>query len=179
MITKIIGIAGPARAGKDTFAALLTQEGVQATIVSLATPMKKMLMLGLDLSYEQVHGHDKESIDPRYGVSARYLMQTLGTQWGRELVHTDLWLTILKNTYEGIIIVPDIRFENEATFVRRHGVLIHIKRDIGGIESDHASEKGVSNLHMDYLVNNNTSLASLEDKARLITGFIHNEWGVS
>jgi hypothetical protein len=129
---KLIGITGPARAGKDTFSVYLDQalwvKEKHFSVMALATPLKKMLSGGLGLTFDQLHGKDKETVDPRYGKTPRQLMQTLGTEWGRNMVHNDIWLNIAANHGQFDTIITDIRYENEAAYVRERGVLIHIQR---------------------------------------------------
>ena len=176
MMNNVIGIAGPARAGKDTFAEMLVENGIDAVIVSLANPIKDMVEAGLGLSYQQLYGHSKEIIDTRYNATPRKILQTLGTEWGRELIDQDIWLNALKNKAEGNIIIPDIRFQNEADFVRKHGILIHISRDSVNINSDHASEVGVDKLAIDFFISNNQELSNLETQARSVAMYINEDW---
>ena len=88
---KLIGITGPAQCGKDTVADYLIERLGYAK-ASFADPLKKMLEAGLGLNAAQLYGPDKEAIAPRYGCSPRHIMQTLGTEWGRERVHPDIWV---------------------------------------------------------------------------------------
>src|SRR5574343_295437 len=37
----------------------------------------------------------KETVIPELGVTGRHLMQSLGTEWGRNMVHMRLWLKIM------------------------------------------------------------------------------------
>lgn len=172
---KLIGIAGPARSGKDTFASLLLENGIRAHIISLALPIKNMAKV-LGLTEAQLYGDLKEEIDPRFNTSPRKILQTLGTEWGRELIDEDIWLNIIKNSYDGNIIIPDIRFQNEADFVREHGVLIHISRDGININSDHSSEGGVNHLMKDFYVANNAQVSDLESKALSIAKYLNADW---
>lgn len=176
-LPRIIGITGKARAGKDTFAQMLVEAGHKATIVSLSTPMKEMLR-HVGLSQEQLYGGtEKEEIDPRFNKSPRQMMQFLGTEWGRNLIHESMWLNVINSQYEhASIIIPDIRFENEAKWVRDNdGVVIHIKRTGCGIaKSEHTSEKGVSAPTIDFVWTNNGSLLSLLDCAKKTVRYLEN-----
>lgn len=168
-LPRIIGIAGPARAGKDTFAGLLLGNGhSNGIMVSLSTPMKIMLMEGLGLSREQVYGDLKEAVDSRYGKSPREMMQTLGTEWGRNLVGKDMWLNALNDKYRNqAIVIADIRFNNEACWVRDNGgIMIHISRNQPRIlSSKHPSEAGVHIKQTDFLWSNNGSIEDLQKMA--------------
>jgi len=67
--------------------------------------------------------------------TARRLFHTLGTDWGRNLVYVDLWLTeweMKARTWikSGVsIVADDLRFPNEAQAVKRlNGMLWRIER---------------------------------------------------
>lgn len=137
---RAIGITGPARSGKDTTADyLLGKLGPRWSITSYAEPIKKMLeVIGVDCSDDA-----KETIDPRFGVTPRFMMQTLGTEWGRGMIKNSMWEDIVE---EKIAISPrivkDVRFDDEADQCRGHGIVLHILRR-GGIPGQHRSEAGV------------------------------------
>lgn len=165
----LIGITGHAQCGKDTAADYLCKISNAAYWKdSFANPIKGMLGVGLGLDREQLHGYLKDVVDPRFGKTPRQLMQTLGTEWGRELVHPNIWVYAMKSYLEGGVdmidgrtryIIPDVRFENEANFIRKFGVLIHITgRDNNIKESDHVSEAGVLFQEGDIEIRNDGSL---------------------
>ena len=68
--------------------------------------------------------------------TARRLLQTIGTEWGRGCVHPDLWTCIAMCDVglalrEGadIIVFDDVRFEEEAQAIRDSGgVVVHVFR---------------------------------------------------
>lgn len=152
---RVIGIAGKARAGKSTAAAFISaQYGYEQ--MAFADPLKNMLR-GLGLSEEQLEGSLKETIDPTYGVSPRHMMQTLGTQWGRQMVCEDMWVKrMAQNT--GKIVISDVRFADEAEWVRENGLLIFVVRD-GAPKinnSRHESERGIGMKAKDIMIRNET-----------------------
>ena len=83
---RLIGIAGKARSGKDTAASyLLNKLGGDWSAASFADPMKTMLnAIGVDTSDEA-----KDLPSNQYGVSTRHMLQTLGTEWGRNIIADD------------------------------------------------------------------------------------------
>jgi hypothetical protein len=152
----IIGLTGPAGAGKDTVGDWIVDNVPGFVKSSFADPMKKMLKIGLNLSDEQLWGDEKEIVDERYGCTPRHLMQTIGTDWGRSFVHPDIWVNAMHHHIRPGTVIADVRFENEARFIRQRGVLIHIGGRIDGVNTEkykHASEIGVSvderDLHLD------------------------------
>jgi energy-coupling factor transporter ATP-binding protein EcfA2 len=139
----VIGLTGYAGCGKTTIAKMLTSllAKEDAVLLSFAAPIKAMLYAGLGMQ-------DKDlSAELIYGKTYRELAQTLGTEWGRDMVRKDIWLQALAMKAEDkFVIIDDVRFEQEADFVRAHGELIHVRRlnHRSISESGHASEKGVS-----------------------------------
>ena len=85
---KVIGLAGVKGVGKSTFA-----YQIGGHVISLASPIKKMLEVIVPKIYIY---EEKEADIPGFpdGVNARLLMQTLGTEWGRNL-YPDIWLNFL------------------------------------------------------------------------------------
>jgi hypothetical protein len=68
------------------------------------------------------------------GLNARQLMQTLGTEWGRNTLHPDFWAGItaqkiertLGSTFVGLepgpkVLIDDARFPNEIEIIRAFG----------------------------------------------------------
>ena len=158
---RLIGIAGKARSGKDTAAKyLLNKLGSDWYIASFADPMRAMLnAIDVDTSDEA-----KDLPSNQYGLSTRRMLQTLGTEWGRDCNGNNFWIDVFSRSNAGKrVIVPDVRFENEADLIRKHGVLIHIKGR-GGIEGSHISEQALSIKHGDTVITNNGTLSELYAK---------------
>lgn len=155
---RLIGIAGQARSGKDTLADyLLDNLSDDWTRSSFADPLKAMLsVIGVDCSDDK-----KAVVSDDYGVTPRHMMQTLGTEWGRNLIDGDIWVKAFARLNAGkCVIVPDVRFENEAELVREHGVLIHLVGR-GGIEGSHVSENPIEFKPGDIVIDNSRDLAWL------------------
>ena len=55
----------------------------------------------------------------------RRAMQTLGTEWGRNLIGQDIWVNALerriKSTGASVILIPDVRFDSEAEMIFKNG----------------------------------------------------------
>lgn len=152
---RLIGIAGPARAGKDTLCSYMLDnlDGIWLRS-SFADPIKEMLRaIGVDCSDDA-----KAVVSGDYGVTPRHMMQTLGTEWGRNLIDGDIWVKAFARLNAGkCVIVPDVRFENEAGLVREHGVLIHLVGR-GGIEGSHVSETLIAFKPGDIVIDNSRDL---------------------
>ena len=112
---KIICLTGPKGSGKSHFSKL-TVDKLNYTLIKFADPLKNMLR-AIGLTDREIEGELKEK--PCYllgGQTPRYAMQTLGTEWGRKIVSTDMWTDIFLNRVSnspGNIICDDMRFPNE------------------------------------------------------------------
>lgn len=115
---KIIGLLGPAGSGKSVVGQLLVQK-YGAVKYSFAFPLKEIVRRAFDLTDDQVFGSqaEKEKVDPRYNVSARWLMQRLGTEGIRAVLGEDFWwkncLERIRSDKPEIAVIEDFRFLNE------------------------------------------------------------------
>ena len=166
---RLIGFTGAAGSGKDTAADFYVafNGGYR---YAFADPMRRMLaQIGIDLN----HPHwvaKKEEVIPLFGVSPRRMMQTLGTEWGRNCVDENFWVILanleLLDKGPGMV-VSDVRFENEVAWVRRMGgLVVHVLRaEVPAVEG-HVSESGVKVEDGDFVLVNNGSLEDLHDAVR-------------
>jgi hypothetical protein len=99
-------------------------------------------------------------------VTPRYLMQTLLTAWGRELVHPDLWAMVLGQKIlkcEEDIVIDDLRFDNEAKLLlNRFGKQARIIKLVRpGLRSNqlsqHVSENGINEVFVQNTIVNDTT----------------------
>jgi hypothetical protein len=170
----IIGIAGPAGSGKDTVADYIISQRPEYVKMSFADPIKEMLFKGLKLMRSQLHGSDKEEMDARYERTPRYIMQSLGTDWGRKMIHPDIWVNAMYSRVIGPTVISDVRFENEAEFIRQQGTLIHIMGRKASVRS-HASEDGVKFKDgEDILLRNDSDLRHLYALVNDVVEILHS-----
>lgn len=166
--TRLIGISGRARSGKDTTAKIIMRDHLlDFRRAAFADPLKEMLaVIGVDCSDEA-----KDVIDPYYGVTPRYMMQTLGTKWGRGMIGDNTWVKAFERRVKNChVVAPDVRFENEADLVRKYGVMMHVVGR-GGIDSDCESEKPIEIKPQDIVIDNSGSIYQLEREIyRALTG---------
>lgn len=168
-MNKLIGITGRAGAGKDTLAKHMVEKYNFKTI-SFAQPIRDALAAMMGITQEQFQHPLKEQVITEIGKSPRQMMQTLGTEWGRQLVNPDLWLILAERKMrqywdEGYnVVITDVRFNNEAELVQRlGGVIVLLIRDDGSKTSQttHASESGISSGFVDRVLLNNSEVADL------------------
>lgn len=166
---RVIGITGQARSGKDTVADLIRKR-IGGARYSFAKPIYDMLAaVGFDFKAAEWDGLKDRQI-AGLGISPRRMMQTLGTEWGRELVHPELWVRLaeIQLDYATKMIISDVRFDNEADWVREHGVLIRVVRPEVELVEDHVSEKGITPRDGDLLIENSGTLVQLEKLVNLM-----------
>lgn len=184
-MTKHIGIVGPIGAGKSTLASMLHQEFInrqrQSVIVPLAAEIKSLV--------ERMHNAEYFTMEAFNTFYARFdcdwytssiaaiaagrafiehftpnekprkLYQIIGTEVGRSLLHTDVWLQQVQKYVQSdlwdYVITDDVRFDNEARAV---DILIRIDTDsqpdeykrntsafsANYLDTNHASENGIT-----------------------------------
>jgi hypothetical protein len=154
---KLIGVTGFARAGKDTVGSILTREQDYVRF-AFADPIKKMVADMLEMSLhrlEELKDHQLNHLD---GLTPRYLMQTLGTEWGRDMIHKDLWVRLLREKIvlhadlepSTNIVVTDVRFPEEVAMIRELGGSIwKVVRETEGPVMPHESEAYVDSIEAD------------------------------
>lgn len=170
----VIGMTGAARSGKDTVADYLCTEYDYGRI-AFADPIKAMVCSLLKITPESLEAN-KDSPIPGLGTPRR-MLQTLGTEWGRELIDDEIWIKLARTEifrmrndrrYSGVIIT-DVRFQNEAEMIHElDGVLWRTDRmDCPAVE-DHLSEKGIDPAYLEYIIPNNGTLEELYDTVESI-----------
>lgn len=158
----LIGLAGPAGVGKDTAAGYLrAAHGFQQ--IAFADPIRAMLLAAFPmLEPKDFEYGRKEEILPDLDKSPRQLMQLLGTEWGRDRVHPEIWVRLAEDkviaehvTLGRALVISDVRAENEAAMIRKHrGVIVHLRRQSARRVASHSSEAGISVCMRDWQVEN-------------------------
>lgn len=156
-MTAIFGISGEKFSGKDTVAnaivARYARDGKPAQLIRFAEPLKQSLCTLFGWDRAQLESHEfKETPEPITGKTPRYIMQAMGTEFGRNLLHDEIWIRLaaaqVKRCIDaGIVpILSDVRFENEAAMVRSMGgTVVHVINPTNVVRTDaHASENGVA-----------------------------------
>lgn len=183
---RIIGFTGRKGAGKDTLAAAIKSEldrdGFDVVSLQFAGPIKAFCREVFGWSQEHTDGGLKEIVDPRWGITPRRAMQTLGTEWGRGL-HPNLWVESMRTRVStltddlgwDVAIITDVRFDNEAEMIREMGgVVVEVFRPSASalLIDQHASEAGVHRHLIDYTAVNIGTREQLEAKAPEILRFL-------
>lgn len=169
----IIGLSGYAQSGKDSVAEILVNQ-YGYTRVAFADPIRELL-------YEmnptvKDGGYRVQGVVDGYGwdvaktafPEVRTLLQNLGVG-ARKIFGEDFWVDqALRNvTADGDYVITDVRFPNEANFIRDYegSQIWRIKRPNVEAVNLHVSETAMDGEKVDQIFLNN---GTLEDLAVLI-----------
>lgn len=159
----IIGFSGTKGSGKDTAAKALIQDGFRK--IAFADPLKNMLRTYLrtngvlpDIIEDMIEGPFKETPSQYLcGKSPRHAMQTLGTEWGRELIGSNIWLDTFARSCLQFpnVVCTDVRFLNEGELIKKlGGIIIRIRPVLPTSSDTHISEIEMETIRCDALITN-------------------------
>lgn len=165
---RLIGITaradsgGTARVGKDKAAELLQTEGYAR--LAFADPLYAAVQVLLGLTDAEMHQYTlhKDFRIPRWGKSLREVLQDLG-DWAQQTFGENVFVQTLSReldhhsglnwTRDGMrgavgYVVPDVRLEHEAAWIRDNGgVVIHLegpaRSDVPQSGCEHKTEAGI------------------------------------
>ena len=157
--------------GKDLVGAYLVHEyGFVNT--SFAEPLKQAAsaMCGWDL--EDLEDQDFKSMrDEYWGFTPRWFLQTLGTEFARNLVDQDFWVRAMRRKlcYDlkgQDVVITDCRFPNEAELARNapyhQGLVCEVNRpSLGPIVDQHPSETAMVGYEWDHVLDNSGTIQAL------------------
>lgn len=188
----LIGISGAAGSGKDTIADYIAETYATVYAESFAGPLKRAASeaFGIPLHHFHEPAH-KEVPNPYWNVSPRQIAQFVGTEMFRDVlwkllpeIQSNFWIKRLEGYLTGnlnrpgydpeyeagdVIIIPDVRFQNEYNWlVRNGGKLIQLYREGATGEvgiPNHPSEQGiVVDPFNTYTIHNNDTIEVLHEK---------------
>jgi len=170
----IIGLGHKRERGKDTAAKIIYNRlkyKAPTRMDFFAYSLKEGIGKGVfGLSHDQLYGNLKNVVDPFWGKTPRQILQFMGTDVMRKHYGEDIWVkTVEKRWLESgfgeYLILSDVRFKNEADWVRdKGGYLIKINRNIEYNEEvdTHRSEIDLDDYYpWDAVIDNNGTLAEL------------------
>ena len=136
----IIGIVGFIGSGKGTVGDILETQGFIKD--SFARPLKDAVSIIFGWPRELLEGDTEVSRQWReqkdafwsekfgYDFTPRMALQLMGTEAGRDVFHSDIWVISLLNRAKGRnVVVTDVRFQNEIRYIQENkGIIIRVKR---------------------------------------------------
>lgn len=183
---RVIGLTGPARAGKDTIAQFIAEayEG-EVKRQGFADKLKLSAARVFDPHVDQDEalvfcntikqpGHEIIVDFPggdhnaqSFSISGREFLQHYGTEAHREVFGEHFWLdAVLPPNRDDcdLLVIPDVRFENEAARVRNQGGEVwEVSRPDAEAVEAHASEAGIGGTYIDRFIKNDGSLEDLRE----------------
>jgi hypothetical protein len=197
----VVALTGYAGSGKDS-AADVFRGHYGFRQMSYAAPLyaaMRALFEAAQVPQAYLTSRDlKESLIPVFKQSARFMLQRLGTEWGRHLLHEDVWVDVMHGNiahhmnngpglykFDGLhgghgVVISDLRFNNEVkalrTFCDVQGYTLYVvrmQREIERIsDSKHQSEQEIDSIVPDITIVNKEGLANLTASVKSVAGHI-------
>lgn len=178
----IIGLTGKAGSGKDLCSELIKKRLGNDSVESLAfaKPIKDAAKILFNFTDEQLYDQiKKEEIDQRWGKSPRQILQWLGTDVLREHIDQDFFIKCVKqkieNSDKNFIVVTDVRFPNEAEFIKSIGgkVVKIVRPDAITTEHNgHITEQGIPESLVDNTIINDGTIEEYNDAIMELLRFL-------
>lgn len=167
----ILGITGPIGSGKDTVADFICAVlGVPR--YSFAGPMRAAVACMFGIPKRELETQEgKAEVDAFWNLTRRDILRKVGNDAMKPVFGDDFWIRRAEKTLDGcpdsLVVVPDVRFNHEAEWVRNNGKLIHLERAGNPYQSqmsEHSSDQGVEYHMEDFKICNESDKAALFDK---------------
>lgn len=144
---KIYGLTGKAGSGKDSFYKEFQKLNPDCVRVAFADALKREIAELGELTVEYIEENKSQ---------LRVFMQTYGTDFRRKHCGEDYWihrLAISPSDLDKWIFVTDVRFQNEADFIRKNGgKIIRVIKTDHNAQSSHVSETEMDKIKADYTI---------------------------
>lgn len=153
----IIGICGYKGAGKSTVTATAVNLYRNTFVhIGFSDPLYRMFVA---MGISERHVYDKtrwdEPLSELGGATLRYACKTLGTEWGRKMIHPDIWTNMTIARCKALpsgssAIIDNVRFPNEANAVLDAGGTLVAFHRIGlAADLSHESEQHIAAIQAD------------------------------
>jgi len=139
----IVGLSGRKQSGKDLAGRYVQQllyknKRGESNIESFAGKLKEVVAMLLkcdivDFENEEFKNKQLDWSFKNEPLTPRMLLQTIGTDCVRKLIHEDTWIDILFHNADinKNLIITDVRFPNEADAIKdRGGIVIRLTREV-------------------------------------------------
>lgn len=169
---RIIGLSGYAKSGKDTVGQYLVSSYLFRRVAFADNVRNGVYAMNPFVPYGDGYSRLQRVVDDlgwdvakEEVLEIRRLLQTYGTEAGREIHGHNIWIDNLAHQVDSIIehnhvVITDVRFDNELDYIEDcGGVVIRVDRDGVGRRFNHKSEDVP--LKADYVVDNNGTIDEL------------------
>lgn len=180
---KIIALSGKKRAGKDSVYEAVVKYYEDTRLMNEIDPVTGVPKIGrvgfadaLKHEVSEITGFRAEFIE-EHKQRFRSLLQVWGTEFRRHFCGNDYWINKMAEILEkskdhfDLIFITDLRFKNEAEFVKGNGgYVVKVERrqvsykDLSELEGpdDHVSENDMNDYsNFDYVLNNDKTQEEL------------------
>lgn len=176
---QIIGLVGKKESGKTTLSQMINKwipKNASCYFLQFAGILKTMILKAEICDEEELY-HVKTAF-------SREMMQKIGTNIIREQIDKNFFCKkMLKELSEltkedpigenTIVIIDDIRFENEANLIRDiGGILLRIVRPNWGDLDEHRSETEMDEIETSVTIFNDSDLENLDQSGKNIANFM-------
>lgn len=176
------------QSGKDTVGGILVRSFENVERVAFADKLKDSAAASLGITRDQLEElklsgtialylDDVDGQNFVHSISGREYLQYYGTEAHRDIFGDEIWVeqALDKSVTDGtILVVTDMRFPNEISGVLdRGGIAVKVRRE----EADsrpilHASEQTLPDEQFDYFLDNNGSMADLQENVSKMVDWI-------
>lgn len=182
-MTILIGLLGKKRSGKSTCGKYI-QENFAFENLAFAEGVKYVSMKRYSLMKNQMETY-KDNIDHRWGKTPRDIFKEIGMNARK--YDSDYWIKYLCNSITKKLqsdplvnfVISDVRFQNEADFILKHGgYLIRVVRPgLLDNEDNHISEMEGDCIQVDVEIHNDSTIENLVQVLdNIIIGVIKKEY---
>lgn len=160
---KLIGLTGKKRAGKDTVAQILStyvEKPLHFQRIGFADALKQEVRQACGITLRELE-QNKEAF--------RLILQGWGTDFRRNLCSQDYWIdrmSLYMRRDAELIVIPDVRFLNEADFVLKNGGEVwRVERRPVDIDF-HISESELDDYEVSAVIDNTSTIEQLKLRVR-------------
>lgn len=196
----LIGIAGKKGSGKDTVAGFIQERykerinsgwidpdmyQAEIKIYHFADPLRQCAAIAFGIGQDWFYREELKEVNINlWDLTPRKILQILGTECFREQFREDFWvfragIELAKPDYLlAITAIPDVRYENEASFIReREGIILHVKRQRKEEQAKdlHRSEAGIKELDEDWVVSSPDGVDNLKERTVNFLDYLFNK----
>ena len=164
LLPNLIGIHGFMRSGKDTVANMMAEEySVKVKLSSFAKAVKIISSEATGIPLDVFYSNEKDHPYAETGLTPRHVMRSVADASKKVFGH-DVFIQPLINEYKETsangeaLIITDVRFENEADWIRSVGgiILCVVRPNVSG--GAHNSERGIAADDRDWNILNDGDL---------------------